>query len=296
MIEVLRKEYSLGTTKWFETKTDWWGLPVLLFFILFVVMPLAWFTIMSFWQFTGITYKPAFIFENFIEIFATAGYLMAYGKTIMFSLITIAVALLLGFPIAFFLTKVVKTFRYQMALFLVILTPFWTSYLIRMIAWVPTFGQQGILNKVLVSLHILKEPSSAFLYSDLATIIALIQLYSLFMAGPIFFSLAGIRRETVEAAQDLGANKFQVFKEIILPLSLPGIAIGSIFIFTITMGEFATVSIIGGGKAATVGTLIKGLLPYNQVPQAAANSVFLIVISAFGLYLMNRIINIRKEL
>jgi putative spermidine/putrescine transport system permease protein len=161
---------------------------------------------------------------------------------------------------------------------------------------VPTFGQQGILNKVLVSLRILSEPSAAFLYSDLSSIIALIQLYSLFMAGPIFFSLASIRLETIEAAQDLGANKFQVFKEIILPLALPGVAIGAIFIFTITMGEFATVAIIGGGKAATVGTLIRGLLPYNQFPQAAANSVFLIVIAAFGLYLLNKIINIRKEL
>lgn len=183
-----------------------------------------------------------------------------------------------------------------MALFLIILTPFWTSYLIRTIAWVPTFGQKGILNLVLLNLRILDNPSAAFLYSEFSTIVAFIQLYSLFMAGPIFFSLASIKPETIEAAQDLGANKFQVFKEIILPLSLSGVAIGAIFIFTLTMGEFATVAIIGGGKAATVGTLIKGLLPYNQVPQAAANSVFLIVLAAFGLYLLNKSINIRKEL
>lgn len=286
----------MGTRKWFDTKTDWWGSPVLLFFLVFLVIPLVWFAIMSVWRFTGFTYKPGFTFENFAEIFVTAGYLRAYQKTVMFSGITIAVSLLIGFPIAFFLTKVVKTFRYQIALFLVILTPFWTSYLIRTIAWVPTFGQSGILNMALVSWHILDEPSTLFLYSDLSSIIAFVQLYSLFMAGPIFFSLSSIKPALVEAAQDLGANKFQILKEIIIPLSMPGIAIGAIFIFTLTMGEFATVAIIGGGKSATIGTLIKGLLPYNQFPQAAANSVFLIVIAAFGLYLLNKVINVRKEL
>lgn len=251
---------------------------------------------MSVWRYTGFTYKPGFTSDNFVEIFATSGYVKAYLRTIIFSVIAIAVSLLIGFPMAFFLTKVVRTFRYQIALFIVILTPFWTSYLIRTIAWVPTFGQSGILNMALTSWHILDKPSALFLYSDFSSIVAFVQLYSLFMAGPIFFSLASIQPKLIEAAQDLGANKFQILKEIIIPLSLPGVAIGAIFIFTLTMGEFATVAIIGGGKSATIGTLIKGLLPYNQFPQAAANSVFLIVIAAFGLYLLNKVIDVRKEL
>ncbi len=286
----------MSSRKWFNTKTDWWGVPVLLFFLVFLVIPLAWFIIMSVWRYTGFTYKPGLTFDNFVEIFTTSGYLRAYLRTIVFSVVTIAVSLLIGFPMAFFLTKVVRTFRYQIALFLIILTPFWTSYLIRTIAWVPTFGQNGILNMALTSWGILDKPSVLFLYSDFSSIIAFVQLYSLFMAGPIFFSLASIQPKVIEAAQDLGANKFQILKEIIIPLSLPGIAIGAIFIFTLTMGEFATVAIIGGGKSATIGTLVKGLLPYNQFPQAAANSVFLIVIAAFGLYLLNKIIDVRKEL
>jgi len=286
----------LQPKQWFNPKTDWWGIPVLVFFLTFLVIPLAWFAVMSFWRFDGVSYKPAFTFENFVEVLTTGGYLRAYGKTMMFSGITIGVSMLIGFPIAFFLTKIVKTFRNQMALFLIILTPFWTSYLIRTLAWVPTFGQKGVLNMVLLNLRFIDQPSEIFLYSSFSTIVAYIQLYSLFMAGPIFFSLASIRPETIEAAQDLGASKFQVFKEIILPLSLSGIAIGAIFILTLTMGEFTTVAVIGGGKSATIGTLINNLLPYNQFPQAAANSVFLIVLTSFGIYLMNRIIDIRKEL
>jgi putative spermidine/putrescine transport system permease protein len=149
---------------------------------------------------------------------------------------------------------------------------------------------------VLLNLRFIDKPSEIFLYSDFSTIIAYVQLYSLFMAGPIFFSLASIRSEVIEAAQDLGASKFQIFKEIILPLSLPGVIIGTIFIFTLTMGEFTTVAVIGGGKSATIGTLINNLLPYNQFPQAAANSVFLIVLTAFGIYALNKVIDIRKEL
>ena len=261
-----------------------------------MVIPLAWFAVMSFWRFTGVLYEPAFTLENFVEIFTTGGYLNAYKKTVFFSGITIGVSLFIGFPIAFFLTKVVKTFRYQIALFLVILTPFWTSYLIRTLSWVPTFGQKGVLNMVLLNLRFIDKPSEIFLYSDFSTIIAYVQLYSLFMAGPIFFSLASIRPEVIEAAQDLGASKFRIFTEIILPLSLSGIIIGAIFIFTLTMGEFTTVAVIGGGKSATIGTLINNLLPYNQFPQAAANSVFLIVLTGFGIYVLNKVIDIRKEL
>ncbi len=114
--------------------------------------------------------------------------------------------------------------------------------------------------------------------------------------GPIFDSLAKIDKALLEAAHDMGANSFQVFREIIGPLSLPGVAIGMIFIFVILMGEFATAVVVYGGKTSTTGTVILNYYGIANYPFAAVNAIMLMISMMFGVVIIMRVVNIRKEL
>jgi putative spermidine/putrescine transport system permease protein len=210
--------------------------------------------------------------------------------------VVVAASLAFGFPVSYFLAISVTSLRYQIALFIIALAPFWTSYLIRAVAWVPMMGRQGALNTILQKLQLIDEPLDILLFSDFAVTLAMLQLYILFMVAPIFFMLAQIDRSSLEAARDLGANSFQTFREVILPQSLPGIVIGSIFVFVLTMGEFGTVRIIGGGQVSSVGTIVSNQVLSVQFPQAAASAVFLVLAMMAGVFLLLRLSNLREEL
>ena len=190
----------------------------------------------------------------------------------------------------------VKAFKWQLALFLVCMVPFWTSYLIRAVAWIPMLGRRGLLNKLLLSLDIVDKPVTFLLYSEFGYVMALVQLYVVLVVGPIFFSLAKIDDDILEAARDMGATSFQIFREIIGPLSLPGVAIGLIFIFVILMGEFATAVVVYGGKTSTTGTVILNFYSVANYPFAAVNALMLMLAMMIGVVVILRVVNIRKEL
>ena len=177
-------------------------------------------------------------------------------STFVTSVIAVVACLVLGFPVAYFLALKVQSLRIQIALFIIALAPFWTSFLTRAIAWTfPLMGREGALNQVLIKLHVISEPITEFGFSTLSVRLAMIQLYILFMITPLFFSLAQVDRSAIEAARDLGGNWWRTFREVILPQTMPGIVIGSIFIFVLTMGDYGTVATVGGGNITSVGTL-----------------------------------------
>jgi putative spermidine/putrescine transport system permease protein len=157
-------------------------------------------------------------------------------------------------------------------------------------------GRQGALNTILEKMGIIDEPLDILLFSDFAVTLAMLQLYILFMIAPLFFMLAKIDKNSLEAARDLGANSFKTFREVILPQSMPGIVIGSIFVFVLTMGEFATVRIIGGGQVASVGTIVYNQVASVQFPQAATSAVFLVIAMMLGVFVLLRFSNLREDL
>jgi putative spermidine/putrescine transport system permease protein len=126
--------------------------------------------------------------------------------------------------------------------------------------------------------------------------LAMIQLYILFMVTPIFFLLAQVDRHAIEAARDLGGNWFRTFREVILPQTMPGIVIGSIFIFVLTMGEYGTVSVIGQSNVSSVGTYIQNQIQGIQYPQGAASAVLLVLALILGVFVITRFANIREEI
>ena len=124
----------------------------------------------------------------------------------------------------------------------------------------------------------------------------MIQLYILFMVTPLFFTLAQVDRSALEAARDLGANWWGTFREVILPQTMPGIVIGSIFIFVLTMGDYGTVATVGGGNITSVGTLIYSKIGAVQYPQGAASAVLLVAVLMIGVWVITRLSNLREDL
>jgi putative spermidine/putrescine transport system permease protein len=218
------------------------------------------------------------------------------GSTLRCTLEIMLLCLLVGYPIAYFLALQVESFKWQLSLFLLCMVPFWTSYLIRAVAWIPMLGRRGLLNSMLVSLGIVDKPVGFLLYSEFGYTLALVQLYVVLCVGPIFFSLAKIDKAILEAARDMGATPMQIFREIIVPLSLPGVAIGMIFIFVMLMGEFATAVVVYGGKTSTVGTVILNYYAIANYPFAAVNALMLMLAMMLGVVIILRLVNIRKEL
>ena len=165
-----------------------------------------------------------------------------------------------------------------------------------MISWIPVLGKEGLINSLLLKLHLVQEPVTWLLYSDFAVVLGMVHLYSFFMIAPIFNSMMRIERNLITAAEDMGASGWQILKEVILPLSAPGIAIGSIFVVTLVMGEYVTVRLMGGGQSASVGKLIQTQIGSLQYPLAAANAVVLLIVTLILVAGILRVVDIRKEL
>ncbi len=288
----------------------WLITPAALWLLVFLVVPLLSIVVFSFWKSTGHGMAPDLTLTSYGDYFSTEGFfepasgkfltpsvfIRTLGSTFYYTAVVMTFCLALGYPIAYFLAMQVKSFKWQMALFLLCMVPFWTSYLIRAVAWLPMLGRRGLLNTLLIDLGLIEKPLGFLLYSEFGYTMALVQLYVVLCVGPIFFSLAKIDSEILEAARDMGATPFQIFREIIVPLSLPGVAIGMIFIFVIIMGEFASAVVVYGGKTATTGTVILNYYAIANYPFAAVNALMLMLAMMIGVVIILRLVNIRKEL
>ena len=282
----------------------WQAAPIALVFFLFFVLPLIVTLIVSFWNYTEYSIEPAFTFNNYQQIFdgclsklpELCTTFKTYLSTLKFCLIVWATTLVLGFTVAYFLAFHVRSLTMQVVLFLLCTIPFWTSNVIRMISWIPLLGRNGLVNQALVGAGVVSEPVEWLLYSDFAVVLAFVHLYTLFMVVPIFNSMMRIDRSLVEAAYDGGASGWQTLWNVIIPLVKPGIAIGSIFVVTIVMGDFVTIGVMGGQQIASIGKIINVQTNYLQFPIAAANAVVLLIVVLLIILGLTRMIDIRKEL
>ena len=280
------------------------ALPLAAVFAFFFVVPLLLTVAVSFWDYNEYEILPAFTARNYVEAFegclaelpALCTTLKTYLTTLRISLTVWAITLVLGFAIAYFLAFHVRSQTTQVVLFLICTIPFWTSNIIRMISWIPFLGRNGILNSTLMATGVIDQPLEFLLFSDFSVVLAFVHLYVLFMVVPIFNSMMRIDRALIEAAVDAGATGRQVLTNVIIPLSKPGIAIGSIFVVTLVMGDFITVRLMSGGQSASVGLMMANEISLLQYPAAAANAVVLLAVVLIMVALMLRIVDIRKEL
>jgi putative spermidine/putrescine transport system permease protein len=159
-------------------------------------------------------------------------------------------------------------------------------------------GSHGALNTFFVKIGVSSydHPLLNTQFTQLSVQLAMIQLYILFMVTPIFFLLAQVDRHAIEAARDLGGNWWSTFREVILPQTMPGVVIGSIFIFVLTMGEYGTVQVISQGAVTTVGVYIQTQIVGTQYPQGAASAVLLVFILILGVFAITRFSNLREDI
>lgn len=267
--------------------TTAWALPGGLWLGFYLVAPLVFIVLVSFWTYklgakSGFT--TDWTLANYGSILHSSTYWHNMLSSVYTSLIAVLACLIFGFPVAYFLALKVESLRNQIALFVIALAPFWTSFLVRSVAW--TYPWSEILSRVGVS-----TPSST------SVRLAMIQLYILFMITPLFFTLSQVDRTAIEAARDLGGNWFQTFKAVILPQTLPGIVIGSIFIFVLTMGEYGTVLVVGQNYIQSVGTIVNSYITNAvQYPQGAAAAVLLVLALIAGVFAITRFSNLREDL
>ena len=271
-------------------------LPLLSVLVLFLVAPVVIILAVSFWDYTEFSLIPDFVLTNYIEIFESGVTYSTYLNTFKFAFLGWLFTAIIGFTLSYFLAFHVRTLRWQIILFLICTIPFWTSNIIRMIAWIPVLGRNGLMNSLLLELGVIGEPLEWLLYSDFAVILAFVHLYTLFMLVPIFNSMMRIDKSIIEAAQDMGANSLQILINVIVPLCLPGIAIGTIFVVSLIMGDFITVQAMSGGQSASVGLAMNNKRALLQYPAAAADAIILLCVVLGMVAILMRTINIRKEL
>jgi putative spermidine/putrescine transport system permease protein len=272
------------------------ALPLAVVLGVFLVIPLLVLVVVSFLDYDSVQILWTFVLENYREALTSATTWNTFGVTLGYAVTTWVVTLVLGFWIAYFLAFEVQDGTWRMGLFLVCSVPFLTSNIIRTISWIPSLGRNGIINTLLLDLHLIREPLTFLLYSPFAIILAFVHINTLFMITPIFNSMMRIDRALIEAARDGGAGFWRTITTVVLPLSKTGIGIGTIFVVTVVMSDFVSVSIMGGGQSASVGIMIQNEISLLQYPAAAAHAVILLAFVLTLVFCILRVVNIRKEL
>jgi putative spermidine/putrescine transport system permease protein len=270
--------------------------PLMLVMVFFLVLPIIMIVVVSFWGATEFSIYPAFQFDNYEFLFGSPVTYSVFINTFKYAFITWVFTLSIGFTVAYFLAFHVRSLTWQIALFLICTIPFWTSNIIRMISWIPFLGRNGLANSTLISWGVIDEPVEWLLFSDFSVILTFVHLYTLFMVVPIFNTMMRIDKSLIEAAYDNGATGFQTLTNVIIPLTKPGIMIGSIFVVTLVMGDFITVRFMSGSQSANVGRLISNDIALLQYPSAAATAVVLLCTVLIVIAVLLRFVDIRKEL
>jgi putative spermidine/putrescine transport system permease protein len=271
--------------------------PLTLVLLFFFAVPILLVVIVSFLKYQMLVGIVAqFTFKNYVDLLTNPTTWALYVSTLKFTLIVLAITLVLGFWIAYFLVFHVRNLLVAIGLFLVCTIPFWTSNIIRMISWRPVLGREGLINSGLMKAGFIDQPIDWLLFSDFSVVVAYVHLFTLFMIVPIFNSMARIDKSLLEAAVDAGATRWGVVWNVVLPLSKTGIALGTLFVVTLVMGDFFVVAVMSGGMSGSATSGIFNDLQFLNYPRAAASAVILLIVVLLIAVSIFRLVDVRKEL
>jgi putrescine transport system permease protein len=224
--------------------------------------------------------------DNYTSLFADALYRWSYFKSLEVAAVSTAILLAIGYPVAYALARAPR--RLQGALVLLVVLPFWTSFLIRVYAWINILQRDGLLNQALLALRVIDEPAT-WLSSDTAVYIGIVYSYFPFMVLPLYAALERMDESLREAAADLGCPPWKTFVLVTVPLSLPGIVAGSLLCFIPIMGEFVIPDLLGSSATLMIGqTLWTEFFGNRDWPVAAALAVVLLAILLAPILLYQR--------
>ena len=271
--------------------------PLAVVLLLFFIVPVVLVVIVSFFRYQLLVgLIPDFTFKNYYDLLSNPTTWALYLSTVKFTIIVLVITLVLGFWLSYFLVFHVRNLIVAIGLFLLCTVPFWTSTTIRMISWRPILGREGLVNRGLQATGLTSQPVDWLLFSDFSVVVTYVHLFTLFMMVPIFNSMARIDKSLLEAAIDAGATRWGVIWNVVLPLCKTGIALGTLFVVTLVMGDFAVVRVMSGGLSGSATTGIFNDLQFLNYPRAAANAVILLIIVmliAIGIF---KLVDVRKEL
>jgi ABC-type spermidine/putrescine transport system permease subunit I len=267
--------------------------PSVVWFILFLIFPLLVILAYSFFTYSNFSVEYTLTVNPWLEGVFTETVLFVFLRTLAIGAVVVALTLTFGYPLAYYLRFYLSD-RGGILLLLFLIIPFWTSAVIRTVAWLPILSNSGVINQTLLTLGIVDAPVSALLFSPFSQLVGYLQNYVVFMAAPIYISLSQIDEDLLDASRTLRGGRLATFRYVVWPLSLPGVVIGSIFVFVLSVGNFTIPQFLSGGEA-TITTLI--YLSVNQglnYPQAASLSIMLLLVIFVIVYIMTRIVDITE--
>jgi spermidine/putrescine transport system permease protein len=249
--------------------------PAILWLVLFIVAPMLIVLVVSLatrgpYGKTLHDFTPA----NFLRAFDTL-YLRAYWRTIWIATTTTLLCAVVSYPVAYYLALRAPE-RWKRLLLVLTVIPFWTSFLIRTYAWILLLRSEGVINSALLGTGVIGQPLR-LLYSDFAVLVGQVYGELPFMILPIYVALERLDVRLLEAAQDLGANRFWTFLKVTLPLSRPGLLAGIVLVYIPSLGAFITPDLLGGAKSVMIGNLIQNQFGQLNQPFGSALSLLLTV-------------------
>ena len=251
-------------------------LPAALLLGVLFFIPLAVMFVFSLWTTNAsLDIVPTWSLDNYAAFFASSAYVRTLTKTVVMGGAVTAICLVLAFAIAYFLARYVSR-RWARIALLVVIVPFWSSYLLRVYSWQAILGEKGALNQLLMGLGLISEPSRLFIYNDVGTFIVLTYVYLPFAILVLYASLERFDYTQLTAAQDLGASPSRAFRHVLLPQIRPGLITAGIFVFIPILGEFLTPSMVGGASGLLVANLIQTFFKNALVPQGAALGLLIV--------------------
>jgi spermidine/putrescine transport system permease protein len=256
-------------------------IPPLLWVTAFLLVPYAILFCYSFWSVSAQqTIVHNWNLQNYVQLIRNPTYLSVLFRSLRIAAAVTLLALLLGYPLAYFLSF--HAAKRKDLLYQLVIIPLWASYLVRGYAWKTILGSDGVLNGLLQYLHITRHPVEFFLYSPFAVVLTLTHIYTPFTFLPIYASLEHVPRNLIEASHDLGASPWSTFRRVILPLSLPGVLAGATFAFVLTLGDFLAPLLVGGASGIMISNIVVSLFgaAYNWPLGAAISLCMLLLVMA----------------
>ena len=228
-----------------------------------------------------------FSLDNYFWVFGDPLYINAYLSSLKIAAVSTVLALLIGYPLAYGMTRAPESLR--SILLMMVILPFWTSFLIRIYAWIGILKPEGLLNQFLLFLGVIDQPL-IILNTNTAIYIGIVYSYLPFMVLPLYAALEKMDYSLVEAAQDLGCTPLMAFWKVTFPLSLPGVLAGSMLVFIPAVGEFVVPDLLGGSETLMIGkTLWSEFFANRDWPVASAVAILLLLILVLPIVYFQRV-------
>ncbi len=267
-------------------------LPITALDLVLFVFPMAIMAVVSFLQAREFEISREFTLRNYTFFLGNWIYLRVLLKTVGVAFLVTALCLVLAYPFAWFLLRLPR--RWQRTVMVLIIMPFWTSYLLRVYAWMTILGEHGLINETLLFLGLLDQPARFLLHSYFAVVVVSVYLYLPYSVLALYTTLERLDLALVRAAMDLGASPVQAFRHVVLPLTLPGVLASFVFVFIPMLGEFVTPRLVGGAEAILIVNILVSQLRALRFGIAAAMTFVIAGLVLVLLLAVRRVINLER--